>query len=75
MISTILVSVANMVAKTDRDILIETQTKVEMIYTLLSNHLEHHFIYSISAIGFAGTALLFAVKLFLNNRKLKKGDE
>jgi hypothetical protein len=65
----------NLLAKSDHDILIEVSTKMDMVYLVLTNHLEHHFIYTVSAVGFAGTTLLLAIKLFMNNRKLKRGDK
>lgn len=78
MITMAMVVLSSVFAETDKEVLkvvIENSTKLDMIYTILSNHLEHHFIYTLSAVGFAGTTLLFALKLFLTNRKLKKGDK
>lgn len=37
--------------KSDRDLLIELSTKVELIHTLLTNHLEHHFAYNMALLG------------------------
>jgi len=36
---------------TDHDLLIELCQKVDLIYVLLTNHLEHHFWYNMTLLG------------------------
>lgn len=50
--------------KSDHDLLVELTTKVDLIHTLLTNHLEHHFVYSMAFLGAllsTGTALLLYI--------------
>lgn len=50
---------------TDHDLLIQLNTKMDMIYTLISNHLEHHQKYTLVLLAaFTAVALPLAIKLF-----------
>ena len=52
--------------ETDHDLLVRMSTKVDLIYTLLSNHLEHHFWYNITMLAallsLLGGVVMYAVK-------------
>jgi len=48
----------------DRDILIRLDQQMDMIYALLTNHLEHHFWYNMTLLG-GFIATVTAVGLYL----------
>lgn len=50
--------------KTDHDLLVELSTKMDLLYTLFTNHLEHHFAYNITLLG-AFLSLTVAVIMYL----------
>jgi len=57
--------------RTDHDLLIELSTKMDLMHTLLTNHLEHHFAYNMALLG-ALLSLAAGVILYnLKSRKLK----
>lgn len=68
-----------LVSSSDHELLIKLleevsglSAKVDMMNQLLTNHLEHHFVYTISMITALVTIGIFACKVYLDNRKLKK---
>ena len=57
--------------ESDHDLLVRMSTKVDLIYTLLSNHLEHHFWYNITLLGALTTLTTGAVMYVMKTRKLQ----
>ncbi|MHA1169807.1 MAG: hypothetical protein ACTSPI_17560 [Candidatus Heimdallarchaeaceae archaeon] len=57
--------------ETDHDLLVRVSEKVDLIYTLLANHLEHHFVYNITLLsGFIATVT--AVVLYMIRFRKRK---
>lgn len=50
--------------KTDHDLLVELSTKMDLLYTLFTNHLEHHFAYNVTLLG-AFLSLSVAALMYL----------
>lgn len=57
---------------TDHDLLIQLCEKVDLIYEMLTNHLEHHQALNIMAWGIAFTAIIALVAVVFKNKKNKK---
>ena len=68
--------------ESDHDLLVRMSTKVDLIYVLLSNHLEHHFWYNITLLGallaLVSAAVMYAVKARVSQpveaKDMKEGE-
>jgi hypothetical protein len=57
---------------TDHDLLIQLNDKVDMIGLLLTNHLHHHFIYTVTLFGAFFSTMTAFVLYWLKNRQAKE---
>jgi len=62
--------------KTDHELLIELSTKMDLLYTMFANHLEHHFAYNITLLGgFLSLSIAAAMYLWKTRRSQRTKTE
>lgn len=61
--------------KADHDLLVELSTKMDLLYALFTNHLEHHFVYNMTLLG-AFLSLIAAALMYLwKTRKVRQTNQ